>query len=93
MKITVEIDGVTHKAPIPGDRPHLELDMACPRCAAPAPLRVAGKGRHIESHDTYAADGFALCCRAPIGTIRTVVETLFGLEEDEAVLEGRPRVY
>ena len=66
---------------------------SCPLCGAEE-FPVAGHARHIESHDTYAASAESLCCRQPVGTIRVRVETLFGLEEDEAVLiHGRARVY
>lgn len=70
------------------------VDIACPSCAAPAPMKIKGIGRRIHSHDTYAADARTLCCGASVGEIRAQVETLFGLEEDEAVLRhGRGRVY
>lgn len=64
----------------------------CPKCQA-TPFRIGGTGQTIESHDTYRADGVCLACRKPVGVIRAVVSTIFGLEEDERVLYGRPRVY
>lgn len=70
------------------------VDVACPACGAPAPFKVAGHDRRIASHDTYAADARALCCNARVGTLKAKIETLFGLEEDAAVLvHGRARVY
>lgn len=66
-------------------------DCACPGCSAP--LRVLGSGREIGGHDYYRAKGFCASCRAYVGEIRAYVDTIFGLEEDERVLHGRPRVY
>ena len=66
----------------------------CPRCGAKGPTYVGGRDLRIGSRDTYQSDGFALCCMAPLGVITATVSTLFGLEEDEAVLlRGRARVY
>lgn len=66
---------------------------ACPACKE-TPLRVIGAGMEIASHDTYEAAGFCRVCGAPVGTIIATVPTIFGLEEDEAVLlSGRWRVY
>lgn len=66
----------------------------CPACKKKGPTYVGGKGMHIGSRDTYQADGVALCCMAPLGVITAYMSTLFGLEEDEAVLiRGRARVY
>lgn len=70
------------------------VDAPCPACGAPAPFKVAGDHRRIHSHDTYAAEARALCCNARVGVLKAKIETLFGLEEDAAVLvHGRARVY
>lgn len=71
---------------------HAVATGACPKCKV-EPFAIAGTGKSIESHDTYAADGVCLKCREKVGVIRATLSTLFGLEEDEAVLYGRPRVY
>ena len=95
MKVTLEIDGKRHRVPTPEPGVlHVELPgHACPACGA-APLRARGVDRRIESHDTYAADAHAVCCEAPIGTIRAQIPTIFGLEEDEAMTRfARGRVY
>ena len=66
----------------------------CPECNTE--LEIAGaRGSSVEMDEgrlTYAA---ALCtsCNAHVGTIKVIRETLFGLEEDNAVLFGRARVY
>jgi hypothetical protein len=96
LKITVDVGGTTLKAthPQPGAE-HVVVELeACPNCRKAAPLRVLGRAKRIESHDTYAAEAIALCCGTTIGVVRVKVETLFGLDEDEAVLtDGRARVY
>jgi hypothetical protein len=97
VKITVQIGGVRHPAapPFP-EADHCAVNIACPACGAAAPLKVAGSGRFVDPdarHDTWAAEGYAQCCRANVGLIRMQVSTLFGIEEDEAVLRGRVRVY
>ena len=65
---------------------------ACPLCGED-PLPVQGHGQHIEDHDTYAACGHCAVCTERVGVIRARVSTIFGLAEDERVLNGRPRVY
>lgn len=55
---------------------------------------IVGSGRHIENDNTYRADAHCGECRTLVGVVRAVVDTIFGLEEDEAVLKhGRARVY
>lgn len=76
---------------IPGaDR--ARADGACPGCGV-APFYVAGCGMHRHSRDTYRAGGRSVCCGESVGWIYAVVDTLFGTEEDQAVLNGRARVY
>ncbi len=100
VRITIAVDGTTHKVVQPydgADRAHVPSLATCPRCARKADdagLAVAGYDKHIASHDTYQAHGYALCCRQALGTITATVSTIFGLHEDEAVLvRGRCRVY
>lgn len=68
---------------------------ACPRCreAAPAGLCVRGDGRRVESRDTFVANASAVPCGCAVGVLRVRVSTIFGLEEDEVVLNGPWRVY
>ena len=84
-KVAPPFDGADH-AVVEG------LD-ACPGCKAKAPVKVAGSGRRIESHDTYAADAVTLCCKGWVGTLRAKCDTLFGLEEDEAIGRLGVRIY
>ena len=65
---------------------------ACPGCGA-APFLVQGHGRHRHTRDTFRAAGRAMCCGDAVGYLYAKADTIFGLEEDEAVLNGRGRVY
>lgn len=94
LRTTIKVDDkeidLTREAG--GLRAFFEAD--CHQCGAKGPTYVGGKGMHIASHDTYQADGVALCCMKPVGVITAYLSTLFGLEEDEAVtIRGRARVY
>ena len=102
MKITIVLDsGKRCKASLPYDGAHyILIAIACPNgCAshkhpqAMTETKIAGTGIKHHSHDTYFADAIALCCRKKIGTIETKVDTVFGIEEDERVLNGPQRVY
>jgi hypothetical protein len=67
-------------------------------CAQPCPCgssSVVGDGieRVPTERDEYVARAFCAACKARRGVIHASVETLFGTEEDEAVLHGRWRVY
>lgn len=93
MKVTLTLGDGTRRKVSTIDGANLALvDGDCPECSKP--LRIVGSEKHIESHDTYAAKARCVECEASVGVVRAVVETLFGPEEDEAVLvHGRPRVY
>lgn len=93
MKIAiVAADGTRHRP----RRPHPQADHVvlevCPSCSA-APCEVRGSGVSHHDHDTYYARAIARCCGADVGELRATVSTLFGIDEDRAVLDGRPRVY
>ncbi len=92
MKITVRLsDGQVIEATCPFEGSQaVDTNATCPRCSEP--LRVFG-GETAHDHDTYSAPAHCLACRNAIGTIRVRVSTLFGIDEDDAVLNGRPRVY
>jgi hypothetical protein len=92
VKITVELSG---GRVITATRPHegaqaVDTSETCPTCSEP--LRAFG-GDTAHDYDTYSAAAFCLACRNRIGTIKVKVSTLFGIEEDIAVLNGRCRVY
>lgn len=71
---------------------HAVAPGECPRCHA-APYRVRGCGVREVTHDTYVASAICVDCGEPAGVLRAQVATIFGIEEDEAVLFGRCRVY
>jgi hypothetical protein len=77
------------RLPYPGAT-YVEIDYPCSGCGSKA---IAGGAPSIESHDTYRAQAACVGCKAACGVLRVQLSTLFGLEEDEAVLHGRPRVY
>jgi hypothetical protein len=64
--------------------------MVCSECRND--LAVCGAN---VSDDGHTMTGRAECvhCRHHVGTIRVDRDTVFGAEEDRAVLQGRPRVY
>jgi hypothetical protein len=70
---------------------HADAEGACPACGV-EPFGVVGKNMH-HTFDTYIADGHCTACKAHVGELRVKVNTLFGIDEDEAVLNGRCRVY
>jgi hypothetical protein len=95
MKIQVTINDKRRSAkePFP-DAGHLVCEGSCPLCKA-EPLKVAGLagGKRYESRDTIACNAYCLGCKEQVGTIRVVVSTIFGIEEDERVLNGPWKVY
>jgi hypothetical protein len=67
-------------------------DGTCPGCGA-TPFLVQGHG--IEATGgLYRAAGTAKCCGDSVGYLYAEEQTIFGAEEDRAVLSfGRARVY
>ncbi len=95
MKITFIIGGDTREsrarrvdATLPYDGCyHVTVDEPCPSCEHESPLKLRGRGEY-HSHDTYHATAVALCCGVAVGKLEVKVNTLFGIEEDRAVLNG-----
>jgi hypothetical protein len=56
------------------------------------PLKVRMPSVAI-GHDTYTGGAECTRCRETVGMLTVQVDTLFGIEEDAAVLSGRCRVY
>lgn len=72
---------------------HVEVDGTCPECGV-ASFGARGTGRRPSADDqAWEADALSTCCNKPIGTLRVEVSTIFGVREDEAVMNGRCRVY
>ena len=53
---------------------------------------ITGAGR-IDNDRGVTAQAVCLKCKRPAGSITVEYDTIFGAEEDRAVLQGRPRVY
>ena len=100
-------NGSVYKARCPYDgcdHVIIELDTPCPACKSKnhcdllsdpsfGEFKISGAHQFIESYDTYACDAIALCCRQRIGVMRVKVDTIFGIEEDERVLNGPWKTY
>ncbi len=71
----------------------VQFAIDCPGCNAKGPILVAGAGIERHDHDTYYARAAHVGCGARLGTLCVEVDTIFGIEEDEQVLNGRCRVY
>jgi hypothetical protein len=97
MKLHVEIDGTRRDARLPHEQAdHVRVEGACPSCKTcnDDTFRCIGKASAQRvDHDTITAPALALCCGAEVGKLVVTMNTLFGIEEDRAVLNGRPRVY
>lgn len=98
MKVTLHMDGERTRDVQPsGDGRFATAAGACPCCKAD-PFDVHGTGMtrggpDPRRCDRYTSPAVCLACRVGVGTLVAEMDTLFGLAEDEAVLEGRPRVY
>lgn len=88
---------VTARVPYDGCD-HVVVPGACSRCGNMVPdkreHRVAGvPGTMRRGHDTYTAEAVCCACGATTGSLVLKVSTIFGIEEDERVCNGRARVY
>lgn len=96
MKITLTLEGggtVKCRLPYEGAAFVIVPNTECPhQCGDPAPVAVQGRNP-VEGHDTVESVAFTTCCNKIAGVLRVRVKTLFGIEEDRAVLSGRWRVY
>jgi hypothetical protein len=91
VRVTViDTDDRRHPAAIAENGEFVTIDR-CSSCQAEH-LAVRGTGITHHDHDTYYARAVAACCGACL-RMETKVSTLFGIEENRAVLNGRPRVY
>lgn len=94
MKITLaHANGKTYA----GRTPYLNAPFAVIANAPPCKcgedeVRVYSKSPTI-NHDKVTGDAFCRYCDAPAGRLTAKVETIFGIEEDQNVLNGRCRVY
>jgi hypothetical protein len=101
MHITITLDDATKIKPASvreakqpfHNADHLIVNGACPLCGAD-PFPVIGKiDEQTHTHDTTTAPALSRCCGLRVGTMTVHLSTIFGREEDNAVLNGRPRAY
>ena len=93
MRIDVKIGDVERGSRLPECEQWIDVDGRCPSCNR-GNFRVIGdvKRQTITGHD-IGAPALALCCGQEVGEVRVEFSTIFGLEEDQRVLNGRARVY
>jgi len=71
----------------------VHADGACPKCGTDD-FKVAGAGCGASADDrAWESTAYCLACKSHVGTLRVESNTLFGVREDQAVLNGRMRVY
>ena len=89
MKVWLQRDGKSHAVTIPFDgADYVTTTDCCSQCGSQTIRGVDP----THDHDTYKSK--ALCANGhPRGYLFARVETIFGIEEDERVLNGRCRVY
>lgn len=96
MRFWLEIQrrsGEIDKREIEPSAIHGEAEGRCPGCGS-LPFLVAGIGVESMGGGVFRAGGKCVGCDDSVGYIFAKEETLFGTEEDRAVLEfGRGRVY
>lgn len=101
MKVWLEIqraagietrEVTVHRDPFFGSE-HGIAEGACPGCKA-QPFRIHGHGIERFGAETVRAGSRCMSCKDPVGWCYARPDTLFGLEEDHAVLShARARVY
>lgn len=93
MKITVKLKSggkaIAAKLPYEGAK-YVTTDAECP--SKGHYLDVAGGDPNV-GHNTIEAPAVCCACKEHVGTIVVKVSTIFGIEEDARVLNGRCRVY
>ena len=79
--------------PHPNNRQIGVVEGPCPGCGS-VPFLIQASSPEIYDRSTLRANGHAKCCGDAVGFVFVPKDTLFGLEEDRAVLVfGRARVY
>jgi hypothetical protein len=95
MKIWLEIqrrDGTEHRDVTPDGKSGV-ADGECPSCNI-WPFLIRGCGVPQDSNGIRKAGGYCIACEEPVGYIYAEVGSIFGPEEDAAILQhGRARVY
>ena len=90
MRIT--LDGKHCVLPYSG-APFVETEGSCLICET-TPLQIRGNAREqLVEHDRITAPAHCSFCLGHVGKLVVVFSTIFGLEEDARILNGRARVY
>lgn len=95
MKIShIDQGGKRTPAALPYDgADHVVVERACPNGECrDTPMKVRAR-ESLTNHDIIVGVAFCLCCKRAVGTLEVKVSTIFGVEEDRRVLNGRVRVY
>ena len=96
MDITFKVEGerAARKCVLPfPESPLVDVAGECPHCQN-IPFKARGDGNITRGHDTYEARALCCNCGVYVGQIVAKVSTIFGIEEDDRVLNGsRCRVY
>ena len=87
-------EGTTMSLPVPpeGQGYILAERIECGKCGR-RPVHIVCGEADIASFDEWGARAVCGHCGGGCGRVRVQVSTLFGLDEDRAVLQGRCRVY
>lgn len=104
MKVYLALAGRRVRVCVPyAGCPHVLAPGTCPHCgagekdAAPAtgPVFQVSGGDPTRKSDRYVAVATCCACKAHVGRLEAVFETIFGLEEDERMTGpgARWRVY
>lgn len=95
MQISIEIPNApTRKAKPPyRDADHVVVDGTCPLCAADVFKCIGKIDEQTHTQDTTTAPALTRCCGQRVGKMLVKFSTIFGVEEDNIVLNGRYRVY
>ena len=88
MKVYLRFEGRRYTATPAGEHAVIGGLTCCG-----AAVRAVGKNMQTVEDRRYEADAFTKCCGVAIGTLVVKPATLFGIEEDNRVLNGRCRVY
>lgn len=76
------------------DAGFLVCEGKCPCCDTQR-FEIKGDTKSkVQVNDlVFVCVAYCTNCQKPVGTLKVEMETLFGLDEDRKVLQGRPRVY
>lgn len=91
MKIRLHLDGTEWHCTLPHDGAP-SVECAAPACACGS-VFVRGIGDDERGHDIVSSRAVCAGCGVARGRLVVTFSTIFGISEDERVLNGRCRVY